>query len=252
MTGRRLNKKVALIGSAFFVVVVVGVILAILHLGRAPEEFIKDGEAALRAAHEAADEQIKREHYEVAASSFRSAYSRAKNNQLREEILLKMVDMNLEIKEWPFVLGCWDEIIRINPDNAKARYGRLKYLYILADNGTSGAWQEVHKQASEFLEVAENTSLLMENIAKWDVFDEEQEGVVPQRLGPYLYLVRGRAGLEMASIGAVTNRDESLAQAVEDLKKVQEFEPSSIDAYWYLARAAVTKGELFCLTYDLS
>jgi tetratricopeptide (TPR) repeat protein len=49
----------------------------------------------------------------------------------------------------------------------------------------------------------------------------------------------------MASLGAVTNRDESLAQAVDDLKKIQELEPNNIDAYWYLARAAVTKGELF-------
>ena len=253
MTGRRLNKKVALIGSAVFTVAVVGVILAILHFGRAPEEFIKDGEAALRAAHQATDEQIRQEHYNLAASSFRSAYSRAKNNRLREEILFKMVDMHLEIKEWPFVLGCWDEIIRINPDNVKARYGRLKYLYILADNGVSEVWQEVHKQASEFLEVAKDTShpkaypggLLMEDTAKWDVFEVEKEGVAPKRLGHYLYLVRGRAGLEMVSIGAVTNRDEPLAQAVEDLKKVRDFDQSNIDAYWYLARAAVIKGEIF-------
>ncbi|HUU16725.1 MAG TPA: tetratricopeptide repeat protein [Sedimentisphaerales bacterium] len=253
MSNRRLNKKVALIGSVIFVVLALVAILAILHLSRDPGEYIKDAEAALTAARQATDEQIKQQNYDRAQSSFRSAYVSAKTNPLREEILFKMVDMYLEIKEWPFALGCWDEIIRIDPNNVKARYGRLKYLYIMADSsvrlmsvGNAGRiWQEVHKQASEFLKVAENADLLMENTAGWDVFETEQKETVQQSLGPYLYLVSGRAVLEMASLGAVTNRDESLAQAVDDLKKVQELEPNNIDAYWYLARAAVTKGELF-------
>jgi tetratricopeptide (TPR) repeat protein len=253
MANRRLNKKVALIGSAIFVVVALVAILAILFLGKDPEEFIKDAEAALTAARQATDEQIKQQNYDRAESSFRSAYAGAKTDPLREEILFKMVDMYLETKEWPFVLGCWDEIIRINPNNVKARYGRLKYLYIMADSsahlmsvGNAGRiWQEVHKQASEFLKVADSTDLLMENTGRWDVFETERKETVQQSLGPYLYLLRGRAALEMASLGAVTNPDESLAQAVDDLKKIQDLEPNNIDAYWYLARAAVTKGELF-------
>ncbi len=253
MANRRLNKKVALIGSVVFVVVVLVAILAILLLGRDPEEFIKDAEAALIAARQATDEQIKQQNYDRAQSSFRSAYVSAKTDPLREEILFKMVDMYLEIKEWPFALGCWDEIIRIDPNNVRARYGRLKYLYIMADSGArlmsvgnaGRIWQEVRRQASEFLKVAENAELLMENTARWDVFETEEKETAQQFLGPYLYLISGRAVLEMASLGAVTNRDESLAQAVDDLKKVQEFEPNNIDAYWYLARAAVTRGELF-------
>jgi tetratricopeptide (TPR) repeat protein len=260
MANRRLNKKVALIGSVIVTVFIVVVILVILHLSRDPAEFIKDAEAALQAARQATDEQIKQQNYDRAQSSFRGAYASAKTNPLREEILFKMVDMYLEIKEWPYILSCWDEIIRIDPNNVKARYGRLKYLYIMADSGArlmsvgnaGRIWQEVHKQASEFLKVAENAELLMEDTARWDVFEtesevrsQESEDRSQQLLGPYLYLLRGRAALEMASLGAVTNRDESLAQAVDDLKKVQELEPNNIDAYWYLARAAVTKGEIF-------
>ena len=260
MANRRLNKKVALIGTVIFVIVALGAILAILQLSRDPAELIKDAEASLKAARQATDEQIKQQNYDRAQSSFRSAYAGAKTDPLREEVLFKMVDMYLEIKEWPSVLGCWDEIIRIDPNNVKARYGRLKYFYIWADSSThlmsvgnaGRIWQEVHKQASEFLKVAENAELLMENTAGWDVFETESE-VRSQKsedrsqefLGPYLYLLRGRAALEMASLGAVENRDESLAQAVDDLKKIQEFEPGNIDAYWYLARATVTKGELF-------
>ena len=157
-----------------------------------------------------------------------------------------MVDMYLDVedKEWAFVLGCWDEIIRINPNNAKARFGRLKYFYILSDSSVGGPWQEVHKQASEFLKVAADADLLGADTAKWDVFETEQIDTSRQRLGPYLYLLRGRAALEMASMGAVTNRDKSLALAVDDLKKVHEYEPNNIDAYWYLAMVTITKGEL--------
>ncbi|MGD8787266.1 MAG: hypothetical protein PVJ60_07565, partial [Phycisphaerales bacterium] len=245
MANRRLNKKVALVGSVIFVFVVLGVILAIFHLGRNPKELIKDAEATLNAAHEATDETLKEQHYKRAESSFRSAYGRAKTSLLREEILFKMIDMYLEIKEWPFILGCWDEIIRINPNNVKARYGRLTYFYILADSGALGVWQEVQEQATEFLEIAEKADLLMEDTAQWDVFGTEHKKAAPQALGPYLYLVRGKAILEMASLGAVTNRNESLAQAVEDLEKVLEYEPDNIDAYWYLARASVIKGEIF-------
>lgn len=246
MTIRRLNKKVTLIGSLIFAVLALGAILVILQLGGDPQEYIRDAEAALQAARQATDEQIKQQNYDRAESLFRGAYGRAKTDSLREEILFKMVDMYLEPeeKEWSFVLGCWDEIIRISPGNARARYGKLKYFQILAESNIGGPWQEVHKQASEFLKVAENSGLLLEDTAKWYVYETEQQGAGQQLLGPYLYLLRGRASLELASMGAVTNRDESINQAVDDLKKVHEYDPNNIDAYWYLAMATVTKGEI--------
>ncbi|HCO92476.1 MAG TPA: hypothetical protein DIU00_00750, partial [Phycisphaerales bacterium] len=245
MAIRRLNKKVAFIGSAVVVLFLLAAIAVILHIGQDPEEFIRDAEAALQAARETTDEQVKEQNYKRAKQSFLSAYGRATTDSLREEVLFKMVDMYFETEEWPFILGCWDEIVKINPKNAKARYGRLKYFYILADMGNSGTWQEVHKQATEFLKVAEDAGLLTEDTAHLDVSEMEQEVSGRHHLGPYLYLLRGRAALEMASLGTVTDKDESLEQAVNDLQKVQELEPNNIDAYWYLARAAVTKGEIF-------
>ena len=85
----------------------------------------------------------------------------------------------------------------------------------------------------------------MANTAEWEIPEMEQKGAGQPRLGPYLYLIRGRAALEMARLGAVTNTDESLEEAVDDLKKVQEYEPNNVDAYWYLAWAVATKGEIF-------
>ncbi|MBL7146430.1 MAG: hypothetical protein ISS76_19480, partial [Phycisphaerae bacterium] len=186
MANRRLNKKVALIGSVIFVVLALGAIFVMFQLSGDPQELIKDAEDALQAARQATDEQIKQQNYDRAESSFRGAYARAKTEDLREEVLFKMVDMYLEVedKEWPFVLGCWDEIIRINPNNPKARFGRLKYFHILSDSSIGGPWQEVHKQASEFLKVAEDADLLGEDTAKWDVFENEKSAS-QQRLGPY-------------------------------------------------------------------
>ncbi len=245
MAMRRLNKKVAFIGSAVAAFLLLAVIAVVLRLGQDPEEYIRDAEAALEIARQATDEQVKEENYKRAVQSFRGAFGRATTDSLREEVLFKLADVHFENKEWPYILGCWDEIVKINPKNAKARYGRLKYFYILADTGASGAWKEVHEQASEFLKVAQENELLMKDTTELDVSEMEAEAAGRMRLGPYLYLVRGRAALEMAVLGIVTDKDESLEQAVDDLKKVQEVEPDNIDAYRYLSRAAVTKGEIF-------
>ncbi|MHC4104569.1 MAG: tetratricopeptide repeat protein, partial [Planctomycetota bacterium] len=245
MVMRRLNKKVAFIGSAVVVFSLLAVIAVVLRLGQDPEEYIRDAEVALEAARQATDEQLKEQNYKRAIQSFRSAFGRAKTDSLREEVLFKLADVHFETGEWPYILGCWDEIVKINPKNAKARYGRLKYFYILADTGNSGAWQQVHEQASEFLKVAQDDDLLMKDTAELDVSEMETDAGDRQRLGPYLYLIRGKAALEMAILGTVTDKDESLEQAVNDLEKVQELEPKNIDAYWHLARAAVTKGDIF-------
>ena len=245
MMNRRLNKKVALIGSGVFLLLVFAAIAVILQLGQSAEEYIRDAETALQTARNAEDKPSKEQNYERAKRSFQRAYGKAGSNSAREEILSQMVDMCLETRDWNYVLVCWDQIIKANPDNAKARYGRLTYFYILADSGSSGAWNEVKEQAAEFLKVAEKQGLLKEDTAKWDIPEMEQEAVGRLQLGPYLYLVRGRASFEMAGLRTVTNPDESLAQAVDDLNKVREFDPNNIYADLYLARATVTRAELF-------
>jgi tetratricopeptide (TPR) repeat protein len=246
----RLNKKVALTGSAIVVLLLLAVIGVILRLSQDPQELIKDAALALQAARQATDPQVKEQNYKRARQSFRSAYGRIKTDSLREEVLGKMVDMYLDTNDWPYVLGCWDEMIKVNPKNIKARYGRLEYFYILADMGSSGAWKQVSEQSSEFLKVAQDNKMLMTDTSGLSVPGMEEEKTVAQHLGPYLYLLRGRAALEMAIDGTVTDKDKSLQQADDDLKKVLEFEPANIDAYWYLAQTAVTRGDVFASRGD--
>jgi len=233
MARRRLNKKVAFVGSAILVIVLLGAIWVLLRLSRDPAEFIRDGDAAFLA-----------KDYETAVSSYEAALKRAKNDALREKILFKLVDASIEIDQWNLVVRYWGRIIAINPKNVKARYGRLKYLYIVADSGNRRIWQQVHTDAKEFLKVAEDGGLLAEDTAKWDVFEAEEKDAAGRQLGVYLHLVKGRAALEMTMLGAVTNKDESLTEAVTDLEQAKKLEPENIDVYRYLAGAAVEKGKI--------
>lgn len=240
MAKKRLNKKVALIGSVAIAFLALVVILLFLRWAQKPEPFIKDGDAAVKAAREAVDEQIKEEEYQRAERNYSKARSLAKTDSLRTEIIFKIADICLETDRWRDAVGCWNAIVRIDPKNAKARYGRLKYFYIMADSGVRQAWQEIASQASEFLEIAD-ANLLAEDTAQWEPLEGEAGG---GQLGPYLYLLRGRATLEITMMGAVTDRDELLARAIDDLEKARELEPNNPQIYRYLAQAIITKGEM--------
>lgn len=247
MAKKRLNKKVALIGSALFVLLILVAIVVILRLSGDPEKLIRDGDAMIIAARKATDEKIKEETYKKAENNYHKARNLAKNDPLKIKTLSKLADLYIETDQWRNVLGCWSRIISIEPENIEARLGRLKYVYIMADSGVNELWQQVVSQATEFIEVAEKTNLLMEDIAKWlpaGMQDTESRRDSGQKLGPYLYLRRGRANLELAALGAVTNPDEALEQAINDLKKVQELHPENVDAYWFLAQAVKTKGQI--------
>ena len=249
MAKKRLNKKAALIGSAVFVFLVLGAIGVILYLSRDPEKFIKAGDAAVKTAHEATDEQIKKEEYKSAERNYHKARGLAKTDSLRMELLFKLVDIYIETDQWRNVLGCWNKIIQIDPKNVKARFGRLKYFYIMADSGLR-VWQEVASQASEFIEVAKDANLLAEGTAPWQPIKMQERRAVSNQMGPYLYLLRGRANLQIARLGAVTDPNESLTRAIDDLENVRELEPNNVDAYWYLAQAIITKGKILALRAD--
>ena len=100
MAKRRLNKKVALIGSAVFVLLAMAAIGVFLHLSRDPEKFIEDGDAAMKAADEAIDEQIKAEWYEKAERSYQKAHSLAKDDLLRIKMLFKLADIYIKTDQW--------------------------------------------------------------------------------------------------------------------------------------------------------
>ena len=232
MARKRLNKKVALIGSAVFVFLVLTAVGVILYLSRAPETFIRDGDVALLA-----------KDYDRAERNYHKARHLAKTDELRIEMLFKLADLYRQTGRWNNVQGCWNEIIRIDPKNVQARFGRLRYFYIMADSGVR-VWQDVREQASELIEVAGDADLFAEDTARWKSPGLQAIPGVPERMGPYLYLLRGRAVLEMTVRGAVTDPDDSLSTAVDDLEKARELDQANPQVYRHLARAVDTKGKI--------
>jgi tetratricopeptide (TPR) repeat protein len=235
---KRLNKKVALIGSAVLALLILAAMAVILRMGRDPQKFINDGDAALLV-----------KDYERAERSYNKARGLAKTDVLKVEMLFKLIDVYRQTDNWRNILGCWNATIQIDPKNIGARLGRLEYVYIAADSSQkaganlSGSWQEVASQAADFINVAD-ANVLAADTAKWSFWGTQKRLSTANRIGPYLYLLRGRATLETARLGAVTDPNESLDKAVVDLRKVCELEPNNVDAYMYLAQAAIAKGEI--------
>ncbi len=242
MAKKRLNKKVALVGSMFFLFLAFMTIVVILYLTRDPDKFIKDGDTAAQAARTAVDPEIKAEEYKRALRNYNKARGLAKTDSLKVQMLFKAVDIYLETDDWRHALGCWNTIILLDPENVKARYARLKYYYILADSGAFAAWQEVASQASEFLDNVTD-SVLAQNLADWESFAAEKTADV-KKIEHYLHLARARAALEMTNAGAVTDPEESLALATNDLQKLRELIPGNPYICWYLAQAIKAKGQL--------
>ena len=242
MARKRLNKKVALIGSAVFTVFAIAAILVILHLSQGPEKFITDGDQDLIAAREALDPNAKEEYFAKAARNYLRARARAKTDSLKVDILYKLTDLYLTTGEWRFVRGCWNQIIELDPESAKARYGRLKFFYIQADTGGVRLWQEIATQASGFIEIADQNMLdqLPDTLESFAIHPMPE----CDKLGTLLYLLKGRATYEVARQGAVTDQYASISEAIDDLEEVLELAPTNVDASRYLANALLEKAAI--------
>jgi len=251
MAKKRLNKKVALIGSLLFVFVMVAAIALILYLNRDPNKFITRGDAAFKAARETTDEQTKEALYIQAEEDYRQAHSIVKTDVEKVAIVFKLAEIKCETEEWRDAMQMWNGILRIDDENIRARFSRLKYFYLLADTGALTVWKEVESQSSELLVKAEEQAALAEYTSQWDPFEDEQADGGQQRLGFFLHLARGRAVLEMTKAGVFSDQSESLTRAIEDLTKAKELDPGNVDVYWYLAMAVITNGEIRASRGDL-
>ncbi|MBN1509064.1 MAG: hypothetical protein JW955_19610 [Sedimentisphaerales bacterium] len=243
MARRRLNKKVALIGTAVFVLGAMLAVVVILRLTRDPAQFIADGDAAWAA-----------KDYESARRNYAKAFESSDSLDQKVDLLFKLSDVYQATGDWLRVLGCWEQIITSDPKDLPARLARLKYAYVqassLSDVGQSvgGYWNEVSSQATELIDLAESTGLLEKEKAQL----EPSFGEAEQRgwddglalLGPYLYFIKGRAAFELASMGAVTSPEQLLEEAKGNLGKAKELDPKNAAVYRYLAAVFLETGEI--------
>ncbi len=234
MARRRLNKKVALMGSTVFLILAMLAVVVILRLTRDPAQFLADGDAAWAA-----------QDYESARRDYAEALSRTRDSQGKIDLYFKLSDVYRATDDWRRVLACWEQIITSDPQNVRARLGRLKYYYIMADSlsgigqPVSNYWKTVSSQATELLEIAKNADLLGDEKAKWEPSFDDAEPAGwdggTTLVGPYLHLAMGRAALEMARLGVGTNPDELLTEAKSHLQEARTLDPKNADVYRYLA-----------------
>ncbi len=236
MARRRLNKKVALMGSTVFLIVAMLGVVVILRLTRDPAQFTADGDAAWAARD-----------YEAARRNYLEALNRTPASEDQIDLYFKLAEVYRVTDDWRRVLACWEQVITSDPANVRARLARLKYGYIMADSLTGvgqsvGAyWEDVASQAAGLLAIAREAGLLEAEKSQYEISFEEAEptawdgGVT--RVGPYLHFVQGRAALELALLGVGVDPDELLARAQEHLQEAGRLDPKNAAIHRYLAAA---------------
>ena len=225
MAKKRLNKKVAIIGSIVLAFGVIFVMVVVLHLSKDPIKFLRDAEVALA-----------EKDYPAAERNYKQAYGCTKDDDLKIDILFKYAkfhqinstDVDIEDPafhepDWFKVLGCWKTILNIDPKNIEAQMKRLRYFYELADSGNKNTWKTVETEASDLIKV----------------FKEKD-------IEPDLYVLsaKARALLEMGDLGQTTDREKTIEDAIMELEKVRKLDPENIEIYHYLARSFLVKGQI--------
>lgn len=235
---KRLNKKVALIGS--LILLVFGVIFLVILLKVVgpryfadPEQYLVDAEAAWNS-----------QDYKKAESNYKKAYGASETKEQRIAILHKLADVYVATEQWPNVFGAWRKAISIDPSDMRSQVAQLQCLYVIADNGSSGMWQEVKDRAGQLISEAEKQGLLNDEVNKWESYQLPGVEIEEQTLGSFAYLRRGRANLELGKSAAVADRDQAFADAVKDIEKAKSFEPANVSVYWFLSRTELEKGKL--------
>jgi len=208
---KRVNKKVAIIGSLVLALLVMAAIVVILNFSRDPQKYIADAEASLALAEP---------DYKAAGKAYGQAFVYAKNDiDLKINILFKLADMYINMNEWRKAAGCWNKVIDFDTKNLKARLAMLDYSYQIATSGNWTGWKEVESNVSELIEKQLDTT-------------------------PRMYRIKGQALVELVKYGQMTDKEKAINDAIENLQKSSQQEPNNVEVYQILADAIVQKGEI--------
>ena len=140
MAKKKLNKKVAVVGSIFLALIALAGIWFILYKLQGPQKFIQDGDAALAA-----------KDYESAIKQYGRAYARAKDNEMRKKALFKLADTHILNNDWRKAMACWDKIATIDTSDTVSRTKMLDFYYDMADTGQFSVWKNVLTKVDELI-----------------------------------------------------------------------------------------------------
>ncbi|MCD4831300.1 MAG: tetratricopeptide repeat protein [Anaerohalosphaeraceae bacterium] len=207
---KRINKKIAIIGSLVLAMLIASGILVILKMSKDPQKFLQDAETEMA---------MSEPDYEVARKAYGRAFAYAKDVNLKIDILFMLSDMYIEMGEWNKAAGCWRKITTFDTKNTEARLALLNYSYEVANSGIWNRWKDVESDASELIEKGTDTSGRM-------------------------YRIKGRAIFEQVNSGQKTDEEVDITTAIETLQEAQQLEPTNVEVYKYLAAATALKGEI--------
>ena len=244
---KRLNKKVAIIGSLFLTIVLIGAIFLLLKYSKDPYDNISDAQELLakvssevEAAIEANDysdarkESIK-EQYSLVNESYSKAYGYARDIDLKIEILYSLADIYkidnpYHPKSWKGLRSCWNSMINVSPKHIDAHMNLLKYYYEAGDSSSQGG----RGAASPVWRTVETTATDIINILKDADMAEDL----------FVLKAKAHATLEIVVSGQTTNAEKSINDTIDELNHLKQLSPSDADIYLYLARAHGELGKL--------
>ena len=247
MAKKKLNKKVAIIGSFLLVLIcLAGIIIVLNTINRDPEIFIKDAEAFLSDAEQLASETLAQGNYtdeEVdkvkglylkAAQNYSKAANFEKDSAKKVDLFFTLVDIHLISNEfhpadWVNAKRCWGIILNLDPHNVDVRREILDSTYKPASAMASmgiinpGMWDRVKTGSEELIEAIENNG------------DEPDS---------YVLLAYGRSLTEVANAGQDNKSEQMISDAMLNLNKAIERSPDNTDSYQALGRAEFVKGQI--------
>lgn len=218
MARKRVNKKLAIIGSAIMLVLIIGAIAFFLLSSKDPYKFMADAEAAL-AQHE----------YQDAIDYYGEALGAAGDDtQLKIDIYFILSDIFLTENEhneinWKKAVACWQNVVNLEPKNVEAREKLLDYFYQIAKFGQINAWRTVETNSDELL----------------DIYQEKGQ--------PASFEVRmanAQAKFETARYGQTSNRLETVETAIAELEELLTEETGNYEIYNLLSDSWLLKGML--------
>lgn len=216
---KKLNKKIVILLIVIMGLAALGLAGAGLYVLRG-----RDPDYCLQKAHSA----LEQNDYKTAERYLGRACAVAKIN--REKIAnyfqyaeFQLIQNEYHEADWGKALGCWNQILRIDPKNETATRKLFDYFYEVADLGQPQAWKQVQDYSRDLLKL----------------FEESQKPMDPQVL-----LAHGRAALEIARLGATSNRLELINEATADFQRYIELNPADLKGYEYAAEAALVRGTI--------
>ncbi len=218
MAKKRINKKVALIGSVLLLLMLLGAIVVILKMTKDPDKLVAY-----------AKQETQNEDYEQAIRYYAQALNAVSGEPEREMEILRLIEEFHKIDneqhpyDWDKLRGTWNRMINIDPSYIPARKSLMDFFYRVADNGSGNVWKMVENNANEIIDIY------------------EKKGVEPDT---DTLMALGRAKLELARTGQATNREQTLSEAIETLNKVRTMDPDNYNVYDYISRAELIRGEI--------